>query len=277
MEAGKTTLEVGNGATLVVDNFEVKEKPTFVDYLRSGWQVSLSVAIDYTASNGEPSQPGSLHALGPNNQYENALFNVGKVVEPYDSDANFPVFGFGGIPRHMGINGVNHCFAVNGNMGNPEIQGIENIVATYRQTLPQIGLGGPTLFGPLLDEFLKLVQSQQGQQSYQILLLLTDGTIHDMPRTKDLIYRLAELPCSIIIIGVGNADFSAMEELDGDDGPLRNSAGQGVARDIVQFVEFNKSSARGDLAEQVLKEVPEQVCSYMERSGFTPVAQQQSL
>jgi hypothetical protein len=132
LEAGKTTLEVGNGATLVVDNFEVKEKPTFVDYLRSGWQVSLSVAIDYTASNGEPSQPGSLHALGPNNQYENALFNVGQVVEPYDSDANFPVFGFGGIPRHMGINGVNHCFAVNGNPANPEIQGIQNIVATYR-------------------------------------------------------------------------------------------------------------------------------------------------
>ena len=83
--------------------------------------MSLTVAIDYTASNGEPTTPGSLHALGPNNQYENALFNVGMVVEPYDSDKNFPVFGFGGIPRHMGISGVSHCFAVNGIVGNPEI------------------------------------------------------------------------------------------------------------------------------------------------------------
>lgn len=57
------------------------------------------------------------------------------------------------------------------------------------------------------------------------MLLLTDGVIHDMPRTKELIYELAELPCSLIIIGVGNADFSAMEELDGDDGPLMNSRG----------------------------------------------------
>ena len=88
------------------------------------------------------------------------------------------------------------------------------------------------------------------------MLLLTDGTIHDMPATKDLIYQLSELPCSIIIVGVGNADFDAMEELDGDDGPLRNSAGQAVARDIVQFVEFNKAMARGNLAEQVLQEVP---------------------
>ena len=70
-----------------------------------------------------------------------------------------------------------------------------------------------------------MLRSQQGQMTYNILLLLTDGTIHDMDRTTDLVCELAELPCSIIIVGVGNADFSAMEELDGDDGPLRNSRG----------------------------------------------------
>ena len=95
--------------------FDIVEKPNFVDYLRSGWAVSLVAAIDFTASNGNPSQPDSLHYLGANNQYESALFNVGMVVEPYDADQSFPTFGFGGIPRHMGINAVNHCFALNGN------------------------------------------------------------------------------------------------------------------------------------------------------------------
>ena len=46
-----------------------------------------------------------------------------------------------------------------------------------------------------------------------------------MPQTIDLICTLSELPCSIIIVGVGDADFSAMEELDGDGGRLRNSRG----------------------------------------------------
>ena len=55
--------------------------------------------------------------------------------------------------------------------------------------------------------------------------MLTDGTIHDMPKTKDLICELAEYPASIIIVGVGSADFEAMEELDGDDGLLKNSMG----------------------------------------------------
>ena len=99
-----------------------------------------------------------------------------------------------------------------------------------------------------------------------------------MPATIDLICNLSEMPCSIIIVGVGNADFSAMEELDGDGGGrLRNSRGQECARDIVQFVEFNAAMRMGNLAEQVLKEVPEQVCSYMERIGYNPVAQAQTI
>ena len=45
------------------------------------------------------------------------------MVEPYDDDKCFPFFGFGGIPRHMGLNTVNHCFAINGNPQDPEIRG----------------------------------------------------------------------------------------------------------------------------------------------------------
>ena len=80
------------------------------------------------------------------------------------------------------------------------------------------------------------------------------------------------MPCSIIIIGVGQADFTSMEALDGDGGRLKNSAGVPAARDIVQFVEFREAMVRGNLAEEVLKEVPGQVCSYMERIGFNPIA-----
>ena len=93
-----------------------------------------------------------------------------------------------------------------------------------------------------------------------------------MPKTKDLIVKLSEMPCSIIIIGVGDDDFEAMEELDGDDGVLRNQNGIAVSRDIVQFVEYRQCMKRGTLAEEVLKEVPEQLCSYMESINFVPHA-----
>jgi hypothetical protein len=104
-----------------------------------------------------------------------------------------------------------------------------------------------------------MVQSEkaQGIFKYHVLLILTDGAISDFALTKDEIVDLSFLPCSIIIVGVGGADFDAMEALDGDDGVLRNSKGKPAARDTVQFVEFRKATSSGNLAAQVLKEVPE--------------------
>jgi Copine len=98
------------------------------------------------------------------------------------------------------------------------------------------GLSGPTLFAPLLQTILQYMQSNMHVTMYHILLLLTDGAIHDMPATKDLIVECAKYPLSIIIVGIGNADFGNMEELDGDEVILRNSKGEKASRDIVQFV-----------------------------------------
>ena len=46
---------------------------------------------------------------------------------------------------------------------------------------------------------------------YYILLIITDGLINDMESTIDQIVRATSLPLSIIIVGVGNEDFSAMD------------------------------------------------------------------
>jgi len=45
-----------------------------------------------------------------------------------------------------------------------------------------------------------------------------------MPLTTDLIVQSSHLPLSLIIVGIGNADFDNMNVLDGDQG-LRNSKG----------------------------------------------------
>lgn len=75
-------------------------------------------------------------------------------------------------------------------------------------------------------------------QQYFVLLIITDGEITDLDQTKQAIVNSSKLPMSIIIVGVGEADFKAMEVLDGDNGVLKSSTGEPVARDIVQFVPF---------------------------------------
>ena len=54
------------------------------------------------------------------------------------------------------------------------------------------------------------------------------------------------LPLSIIIVGVGNANFENMVELDGDNG-LYNSNGVKALRDIVQFVPFRDVKLNPDM------------------------------
>lgn len=68
--------------------------------------------------------------------------------------------------------------------------------------------------------------------------MLTDGVLSDMSNTKHAVVQASKLPMSIIIVGVGNADFSDMEELDADTGALRSPSGELAKRDLVQFVPF---------------------------------------
>ena len=44
-----------------------------------------------------------------------------------------------------------------------------------------------------------------------MLLLLTDGVLSDMPDTIDALVRASKLPMSVIIVGVGQADFKDIE------------------------------------------------------------------
>ena len=80
-----------------------------------------------------------------------------------------------------------------------------------------------------------------------MLLIITDGVITDMDQTLSAVVQASRLPMSIIIIGVGGADFSAMEFLDSDDKLLRSSRGDVAFRDIVQFVPFREFKVSADI------------------------------
>ncbi|KAG1649683.1 Copine-8 [Nymphon striatum] len=119
--------------------------------------------------------------------------------------------------------------------------------------------------------------AQDGSQ-YFILLILTDGIISDMAQTKEAIVNASSLPLSIIIVGVGNVDFEAMEELDGDDQRLSYN-GRLAVRDIVQFVPFRKfissnsmnfQRSQALLAKEVLAEIPYQIISFMKSKNIVP-------
>ena len=73
------------------------------------------------------------------------------------------------------------------------------------------------MFAPVIQAFTQYAAATSGQNMYHILLILTDGAIHDMSRVKSLIVEASRHPTSIVIVGVGDSDeFELMEELDSD-------------------------------------------------------------
>ncbi|XP_071229057.1 copine-9-like [Salvelinus alpinus] len=266
-----------NSGTVTLLSFKVESEYTFVDFIRGGTQLNFTVAIDFTASNGDPSQPTSLHYMNPYqmNAYAMALKAVGDIIQDYDSDKLFPAYGFGAKLPPDGK--ISHAFPLSGDNENPNCVGIEGVLEAYFQSLRTVQLYGPTNFSPVINQVARSAQDVTDGSQYFVLLMITDGVISDMVQTKEAVVNAAALPMSIIIIGVGPAEFDAMEELDGDE--VRVSfRGHFAERDIVQFVPFrdymdrsgNQVLSMARLAKDVLAEIPEQLLGFMKTRGIEP-------
>ena len=254
---------------------------SFLDYIRGGWcDFSLMCAVDFTSSNGNPKQQGTLHYNPPPgtqampNEYEAAMRAVGNILSNYSSDQRIPAYGFGAnLPPEWKIS---HCFAMTGNPWNPFCEGVEGLIVAYKNTLNSIQLYGPTVFSEVLRTAGTIVSRRTeaaikaGNTSlaYTVILILTDGVISDFDTTVAELIKLSELPLSLIIIGIGKEDFKKMKELEGSNGKPLQRGNIFAKRNIVQFVPFREFG--GDLsvlAERVLSEIPTQVLSYVKLRG----------
>ncbi|XP_058011630.1 copine-2 isoform X4 [Ahaetulla prasina] len=265
--------------TMCKDGSVITRDYSFLDYILGGCQLMFTVGIDFTASNGNPRDPTSLHYINPmgTNEYLSAIWAVGQIIQDYDTDKMFPALGFGAqLPPDWK---VSHEFAINFNPTNPFCLGVEGIVQAYSSCLPHIRFYGPTNFSPIINHVARFAAQaiqQESASQYFILLIITDGVISDMDETRHAVVQASRLPMSIIIIGVGNADFAAMEFLDADNRMLRSYTGEEAVRDIVQFVPFRefRSAPKETLAKAVLAELPQQVVQYFKHQNLAPLNSQ---
>ncbi|RHN78821.1 putative C2 domain, von Willebrand factor, type A, copine, protein BONZAI [Medicago truncatula] len=261
---------------LFVDQYCEKEQFSFIDYISSGFELNFLVAVDFTASNGSPQQPDSLHYIdlsGRLNSYQKAIMEVGEVIQFYDSDKLFPAWGFGGkIPGGT----ISHCFNLNGSPTSSEVVGVEGIMEAYGSALRSVTLSGPTLFGPVINMAAQMAAealSSYNSTKYYVLLIITDGVVTDLQETIDSVVKASDLPLSILIVGVGSADFTSMEVLDADNGRrLKSSTGRLATRDIVQFVPMREvQSGQISVVQALLEELPSQFLAFMRSRDIKPL------
>jgi len=261
--------------TLDVRKSFLQERHTFIEYVRGGMDIRLLLAIDFTASNGNYLDYGTLHFLREEtgkSQYMDALSDVGRIVEVYSEKKEFACWGFGAKVGQEKV--TSHCFPLT-LTEDPNVKGIDEVLNTYKSALAsnKLHFCGPTLFEHIIKAATNVaIRQTPEEQVYNLLLILTDGVISDMQKTKNAIVDASKIPLSVVIVGIGDADFKQMEILDADDTPLESTAGIKMERDIVQFVPYSKfaRSPPGALSECVLAELPEQVVEYYTKIKILP-------
>uniref|UniRef100_A0A8C6Q7G7 Copine family member IX n=1 Tax=Nothobranchius furzeri TaxID=105023 RepID=A0A8C6Q7G7_NOTFU len=265
-------LSRGQNQFNVYEVLNPKKKGKKKKYINSGTVTLLSFKVE-----SEYTFPTSLHYMSPYqmNAYAMALKAVGEIIQDYDSDKLFPAYGFGAKLPPDGK--ISHAFPLNGDGEHPNCVGIEGVLEAYFQSLRTVQLYGPTNFAPVINKVANCASEITDGSQYFVLLMITDGVISDMVQTKEAVVNAASLPMSVIIVGVGPAEFDAMEELDGDEVRV-SSRGRLAERDIVQFVPFrdyidrsgNQVLSMARLAKDVLAEIPDQLLSFMKSRGIEP-------
>lgn len=270
LENDTITFKINDDLSLTLNHRKIKCW-SLHEYLNYGFNLNIGMAIDFTGSNKDPRKENSLHYCNGivDNPYEKAIRICLKIGLQYDKDGKYPVYGYGA--KMPGESVVNHCFNLSLS-DDPEIEGFENCIKIYRQNLTRISFAGPTHLTPVLTEFIKEIKKVSDDiRNYGTLLILTDGATNDKDEFIDKIVEASYLPLSIIIVGIGNADFKYMKTFDADNSSLLDSKGRRAFRDIVQFVPFEKFKTDiKALGDELFYEIPTQITEYFSLKGIKP-------
>ena len=243
--------------------------PSMLQYVGGGCSLDLIVGIDCSIANGAGGSEKNLHYSTSEwlNDYQAGIQKLGAIVENFARGKNSSMWGFGGRingrPKDTYIMDEQLCSS-------------KELLFSYDKNIannPYFQLGATARLKPLIEAAtFQTIRSCKRRQCYTILTVFTAGDIVDLQETIPIICTAAEdAPISLVIIGVGNRDFSALEKLCSPKSRIKDSRGIPVARDIVSFVSFKEYGGNAsEVIAQALKKIPEQVVTYFVTNGIKP-------
>ena len=108
------------------------------------------------------------------------------------------------------------------------------------------------------------VEKEEYYKEYHIMLLLSSNIPTDMEEFTQELVRSSNLPMSVIIVGIGDEDFSSLEELAENKSHAFDYYRENSSRNVLNFVFLKDSSDNNQpLYERALKEIPQQFMEYM--------------
>lgn len=163
---------------------------------------------------------------------------------------------------------VRHIFQVG---KKPTVAGWQGALDAYRTVFESdLIMSGPTEINSVLNA--AAVRSKQHYSAstsvagmrYCILLILTDGIVHNLQSTRELVrkYRELQLPLSVVVVGIGRADFTEFHAW---------NRAPPEARGRFRFVEFRQHQYEPEeLSREALLNVPHETVDYFLARNVLP-------
>ena len=268
--------------------------PTFIKLLQTEARISLSVAFDFTSSNGDPNDKSSLHYIYANGTDSLYAFVARSVVEGIIStgcsNQSIDAYGFGAkLPKH---DSTSNIFSLNlKDEHKPTFSEFDDLLKAYENCAKNVEFSKSCNLSPVINHVAKHAQTfmVDGNQ-YFVLIMLTNGEVQDLEATKKAISEVSQWPLSIVIVGIGRKDFSHLDELGADyqtntfmkgNAPKNHDISKS-SRPNHHFVELQKhlpaeslqnqslNSRRNwqkSLALELLSYVPLQIADWMSKNG----------
>lgn len=147
----------------------------------------------------------------------------------------------------------------------------------YLEKIQDTQLGGPTRLAPVMQwaEHYTRTNQPNANQQYVVVVIITDGVINDVDETVEQIINVSKTPLSFVIIGVGPADFTLMEEMfNWSRRPLRSKKAGNLQRHNTYFAAFrrhdNGYGLDSSMAQEAFAHVSRQVVNFMKLNGIEP-------
>jgi len=240
--------------------------PTFQDYqTEPGTKLHVTFGIDFTVTEDEKVHRKHDHAF---NLYEQAIHNAGETLsDDLGAAPVFNAFGFGA--KYNGGSEISHCFEL-----GKGLKKAQDVNTKYWGCIKQkkVEMERTRHLNEILKKGMELA-SDQSTPHYEVLVIVTHNVSDDTHLTLPALVEASKLPISVLIVGVGDGDFTNYKDLvpvtlmTHGEPPLQTSTSGTADRNILQFVKG--SSNLGIPVKQV---IPKQFLQYMSLNKVAPRA-----
>uniref|UniRef100_A0A0R3QXY3 Copine domain-containing protein n=1 Tax=Brugia timori TaxID=42155 RepID=A0A0R3QXY3_9BILA len=245
---------------------------TFLDYITSGTQLHLAIAVDFS-TNLTVNKLNDTHIF--DNDFHCAIKGIAGIIRDYNSSKMFPAFGLGAkIPSALNNSQVFHLNFES----KPYCRGIDRVLEAYKNARRKVMPSDRAEYSLVVNAVAKMAQNEGklGLHYFLLLIFASSSSIVNSEKMMNAVRNMTKAPISIIFLGrrvtelntFNSVTISKKSELPGDDVSLNS--------DFVEFIDLNsimineatpKQNAKR-IAERALRNVPWHLITYMHKNNI---------